>query len=143
VSAAASFPTPVSDADTQSFWEAAAARRLVVPRCAECDAWCWQPKPICSRCHADALVWTQLSGDARVLSWSALYPPLLPAFADHAPFVVLLVELLEAAGVRMLGPLVSESGAIITTAGDGLEIGDGVTLVWREQEGFVIPAWSR
>lgn len=143
MSTPAPFPAPVSDADTQSFWEAAAARRLVVPRCAECDAWCWQPKPICSRCHADALVWTQLSGDARVLSWSALYPPLLPAFADHAPFVVLLVELLEAAGVRMLGPLVSESGAITTTAGDGLEIGDAVTLVWREQEGFVIPAWSR
>ncbi len=143
MSAVSPFPVPVPDADTKSFWEAAGKRRLVVPRCAECAAWCWQPKPICPRCHADALVWTELAGDARVLSWTALYPPLLPAFAEHAPFVVLLVELVEAAGVRMVGPLVDETGAIVTTEGDNLEIGDAVTLVWREQEGLAIPAWSR
>lgn len=143
MSSVASFPVPVPDADTQPFWDAARDHRLVVPRCRECGAWSWQPKPICARCHADTLVWTELSGEARLVSWTALYPPVLPAFAEHTPFVVLLVELLapEPTGVRMLGPLVDAQGAIVTTEGEDLAIGDALALVWRNQEGYAIPAW--
>jgi uncharacterized OB-fold protein len=136
------FPLPVADADTQPFWDAAAEHRLVVPRCSECGKWIWQPKPLCPACHATEPVWTQVTGGGRVASWTVIHPPVLPAFADTVPFVILLVELDE--GVRMVGQLVDESGGLLVTDGTdvGLAMGTLVGLRWREQGGVTLPAWG-
>jgi len=138
-------PKPIADRDTQAFWDAVAKRKLVVQRCSQCDAWIWQPRPLCPRCHAADPPWVELNGDARVVSWTALHPPVLAVWADQVPFVVLLVELDGAAGVRMLGQLVDDSGALLKTNGDaeGLAIGDRLSLRWRVDEaGQKLPAWT-
>jgi len=138
-------PVPVPDADTQPFWDAAERRRLVVPRCRACRFWIWQPKPVCPRCHADSPTWEPVGGVARVVSWTVLHPPLLPAFAEHAPFAVLLVEIMfdgTATGVRMLGPLVDETGTPVRTDGRELSIGAQVVVRWRVQDDVVVPAWG-
>jgi len=136
------FPLPVADADTQPFWDAAVERRLVVPRCSGCGKWIWQPKPVCPACHTADPVWTEVTGGGRVASWTVIHPPVLPAFADTVPFVILLVELDE--GVRMVGQLVDESGALLVTDGTdvGLAMGTPVVLRWREQGGVTLPAWG-
>ena len=61
------------------------------------------------------------AGGGRVGSWTVLHPPVLPAFADLVPFVVLLVELDE--GVRMVGQLVGDDGIPLRTDGR-IPIGD-------------------
>jgi uncharacterized OB-fold protein len=136
------FPLPVADADTQPYWDAAAEHRLLVPRCSRCGKWVWQPKPVCPACHTPDPVWTEVSGAGRVASWTVIHPPVLPAFADTVPFVILLVELDE--GVRMVGQLVDESGALLVTDGAdvGLEMGRRVVVRWREQGGVTLPAWG-
>ena len=138
-------PKPVADLDTQPFWDAVAERRLVVPRCTACGAWIWQPRPLCPRCHEPGPAWVSVTGDARVASWTALHPPVLAVWADQVPFVILLVELDDAPGVRMLGQLVNEAGALLMTNGaaEGLEIGSAVVLRWRVDEaGQTLPAWT-
>jgi uncharacterized OB-fold protein len=135
-------PIPVPDGDTAEFWEASAERRLVVQCCAECVSWVWQPVPLCPFCHADALVWTEVGGAGRVASWTVIHPPVLPAYADVVPFVLLLVELDE--GPRMFGQLVDRDGVLLSTDGavEGLRIDRAVELRWRESDGFTYPAWT-
>ena len=138
-------PKPVADRDTQPFWDAVAERRLVVQRCAQCRRWIWQPRPICPTCHASELTWTQVSGDARVVSWTALHPPVLTVWQDKLPFVLLLVELSDAPGVRMIGQLVDEAGELLQTDGtaQGIDFDVPVSLRWRVDEaGQTLPGWT-
>ena len=69
-----------------------------------------------------------------VWSWVVAHPPVLPAFADKAPYNVVVVELDE--GVRMVGNLLDvtndeiHAGLAVEVAWEDVE--DGVTLAqWR------------
>jgi uncharacterized OB-fold protein len=138
-------PKPVADRDTQPFWDAVAEHRLAVQRCDSCAAWVWQPRPLCPRCHGAALSWTEVSGAGRVASWTALHPPVLTVWADRLPFVILLVELDDAPGVRIIGQLVDDAGELLRTNGEpeGIAMGLPVSLRWRVDEaGQILPAWT-
>jgi uncharacterized OB-fold protein len=138
-------PKPVADRDTQPFWDAVAEHRLVVQRCSGCGRWIWQPRPICPTCHASGPVWTDVSGAARIVSWTVLHPPVLTVWQDKLPFVILLVELDDAPGVRMIGQLVDDTGTLLQTDGvaEGLEFGSRCGLRWREDEaGQTLPTWT-
>jgi hypothetical protein len=86
-------------------------------------------------------VWTRVSGDGRVASWTVIRPPVLPAYADRIPFVVLLVELSE--GVRLVGYLVDRDGCLLRTDGaaEGIAIGTRVALRFHDQAGTALPSW--
>jgi len=136
------FPRPVPDADTQPFWQGVAREELLVQRCGACRAWIWQPRPVCPRCQMPDPPWLQVSGNACVASWIVLRPPVLPAYAEMVPFVVLLVELDQ--GVRMIGYLVDDSGCVLQTDGaaEGLSIGARVALRFHDQAGTKLPCWT-
>lgn len=141
----ASHPVPprvVPDRDTQPFWDAVSERRLLVQRCTHCGLWIWQPKPVCPRCRADDPVWTPVGGGASLVSWTVVHPPVLPVWADAVPFVIVLVELDDAPGVRMVGQLVDASGARIQ-GDDGIGFGTPLALAWQVDEaGQTLPAWT-
>ena len=63
---------------------------------------------MCSSCQTPGPVWTTVSGDGEVASWTVMRPPTLPAYASMVPFVVLLVTLDQ--GIRLLGYLVDDAG---------------------------------
>ena len=136
------FPVPVPDGDTQSFWDGVQAGELRIQRCARCNAWLWQPRPICSSCQTPGPVWNRVSGDGTIASWVVMRPPTLPAYADKTPFVVLLVELVE--GVRLLGYLVDGAGNLIQTDGSAerVAIGRKVALRFHDQAGTLLPCWT-
>jgi uncharacterized OB-fold protein len=136
------FPVPVSDADTATYWEGVADGELRVQRCVACNRWVWQPRPICPGCRAVAPAWQQVSGEGSVASWIVLRPPVLPAYADMAPFVVLLVELDE--GVRMVGYLVDDAGMVLRTDGarEEVAIGSRVALRFHDQAGTKLACWT-
>lgn len=138
-------PKPIADRDTQPFWDAVAEHKLVVPRCTSCERWIWQPRPLCPYCHAADPAWHEVSGSARVVSWTALHPPVLTVWADKLPFVILLVELDDAPGVRMIGQLVDDEGELLKTNGEpeGLAMRMPLSLRWRVDEaGQTLPAWT-
>lgn len=133
-------PKPVVDADTAPFWDAVSERRLVVQRCGSCAKWIWQPRPVCHVCRTPDPVWTEVSGDGEVTSWTVLHPPVLPVWAEAVPMTVLLVTLDE--GVRMLGQLVDDAGQLVKGEA-GVDFGRRVALRWRTDEaGQTLPAWT-
>ena len=136
------FPIPVPDADTQPFWDACARGELLIQRCGACGKWLWQPRPICSSCQKPDPVWTRVSGDGVVASWTVMRPPTLPAYADRVPFVILLVELAE--GVRLIGYLVDDAGRMLKTDGvaEKVTIGARVALRFHDQAGTPLPCWT-
>ena len=139
---ATAFPVPLPDADTQPFWQGCERGELLIQRCANCKKWLWQPRPICSACQTPGPVWTRVSGDGFVASWTVLRPPSLPAFAEKLPYVVLLVELDE--GVRLLGFLVDDAGGWLQTDGEaeGIRMGTRVSLRFCDQVGTILPSWT-
>lgn len=134
-------PVPFADADTATFWEEARRERLVAPRCRACGRWIWQPRPLCPTCRGEELEWAELAGRGRVASWTVLRPPVLPAWQDLVPFVVLVVELDE--GIRMVGRLVDEAGGLLQSDGDGLglRLGARVAVRWTSEGDYVLPNW--
>ena len=144
-------PTPVTTSRCRSSESMRASHGRAPPsptgnsRPSACRAWIWQPRPLCPACHAPDPSWVELNGDARVVSWTALHPPVLGVWAEQVPFVVLLVELDGAPGVRMLGQFVDDAGALLKTNGDAesLAIGSRVALRWRVDEADqTLPAWT-
>ena len=56
-----------------------------------------------------------MSGRATVWSYVVTHPPLLPAYTDLAPYVVVVVALDEDPTLRMVGNVVAAEGAAINS----------------------------
>lgn len=124
-------PVPDPDPASAPFWDACARHELVIQTCASCGAKRHPPRPMCPRCNAFEHSFDPASGRARVWSWVVAHPPVLPAFADDAPYTVAVVELNE--GVRMIGRLFA----------DHIEEGMAVTVDWEDvEDGVALACWK-
>ena len=103
------------------FWEAAAAGKLVLPRCRKCGTVIWYPRSFCPDCHADDIEWFDAAGTGTVYTYTVSHRGMGP-WADHAPYVIAYVELDE--GPRILTNIVgAEPGSV--------RIGDRVRAVFE------------
>lgn len=129
---------PVTDADGAPFWRYAARGELRVQGCADCGALRFPPRPCCPHCRSFAHAWHRTTGRGRIWSWVVAHPPLLPGYADLAPYPVVLVELAEAPRIRLVGNLVTHPGAPInSSAADRIRIGARVRAVFHDG----MPQW--
>jgi uncharacterized OB-fold protein len=81
-----------------------------------------------------------VSGQGRVWSYVVPHPPLLPDYAERAPYNVILVELADAPRIRLVGNLVSEAGAPLDSLDpDRVRIGARVRVVFDPVTG--LPQW--
>ncbi len=92
-------PHPVPDAETRRFWDAIAAGRLEIQRCAACQRHVFYPRSVCPHCGRGPLQWVPASGRAAVHSFTVVHRT-APEFSAEVPFVVALVDLEE--GPRMM-----------------------------------------
>ncbi|MEU5532863.1 OB-fold domain-containing protein [Streptomyces sp. NPDC020362] len=102
---------PVIDTDGAPFWEYAARGELRVQACADCGETRFPPRPCCPHCQSFASEWRPVPGRGRVWSYVVPHPPLLPDYAEQAPYNVVVVELEELPRIRLVGNLVSRAGA--------------------------------
>ena len=134
MSAAFPHPEPASAYEAQ-FWAALGAGELRLQRCAECGAFRHPPRPVCAHCGAVADVWVASSGAGEVWSYTVIYPPTLPAFADRTPYGAVVVRLDE--GVFFVSNLVDCSV-------DELAVGVRVELaLTRIDDELVLPLFRR
>ena len=98
-------PLPRPDDATAPYWEACRAGELRMQRCRVCGHLRFPPRPMCPRCQSLDSHWVPVSGRGTVYSFVICHAPLLPAFEDLAPLVVLLVELAESPDLRIVGNL--------------------------------------
>ncbi|UUU33145.1 OB-fold domain-containing protein [Streptomyces sp. CA-210063] len=131
--------TPVVDVDGAPFWEYAARGELRVQACADCGELRFPPRPCCPHCRSFATEWRRVSGRGRVWSYVLPHPPLLPDYAEQAPYNVVLVELADAPRIRLVGNLVSEPDARLDSVPvERIRIGARVQVVFTSTG---LPQW--
>ena len=126
------------------FWEGTVAGELRVQACGECGRWRMPPRPMCPVCQSLETVWRPTSGEGHIWSYVRPHPPLLPAYAELAPYNVAVVSLAEDPAIRFVGNLVTEASAPLNSLSEGhVAIGMEVRVVFpAPQEGVVLPRWS-
>ena len=124
---------PVTDADGAPFWQYAAHGELRVQTCADCGEARFPPRPCCPHCQSFANEWRRVSGRGRVWSYVVPHPPLLPEYAEQAPYPVVVVELEDAPRIRLVGNLVERAGAGLDSVDpERVRIGARVHVVFAD-----------
>jgi len=101
---APSRPVPTPYQDTQAYWDAAKAQRLIIQRCTDCGEPQFYPRGVCKHCLGSKLEWFDASGRGKVHSFTICHRAPHPGFAGRLPFVLALVDLED--GVRMMTNIV-------------------------------------
>lgn len=136
-------PDP-EDPDNAPFWSAAADGELRVQRCSDCGRRRMPPRPMCPGCRSLASGWERLSGRGTIWSFVVPHPPLLPAYAEVAPYNVILVALDEDSTLRLVGNLVTgPEGSIGEIDPSTIEIGEAVRVVFAPVGDVFLPRWVR
>jgi uncharacterized OB-fold protein len=115
-------PSPLADAITLPWWQAAAEHRLVVQRCTSCGH-TRMPAPLCPECRSVNSEWQQVSGRGEVYTFTIVHRPI--AAGQPLPTVVAVIALEGAGGVRMHSNLVGVDPSAV-------EIGMPVEVVWED-----------
>jgi uncharacterized OB-fold protein len=130
-------PVPRADGLDAPYWAATREERIVAQRCAHCLRFQWPAEFICHRCLARELTFEPVTGRGVVYSWERIWHATLPALRQVTPYVVLLVELPDADGIRMIGNLTDRTADV--------EIGQPVQPVFEHHSGahpFTLVQWS-
>jgi uncharacterized OB-fold protein len=130
--------------DGAPFWAACAAGELRIQACAACGRRRMPPRPMCPWCRSTDAQWELMSGRARVWSFVVAHPPLLPAYAEQAPYNVVVVELDDDPSIRLVGNVVASAGAGLDSVDPSeLAIGQPLRVVFSLVADDVwLPQWT-
>lgn len=137
------FLLPALDDDSTTFWEGCAEGELRVQRCTSCGHRQFPPRQMCPQCQSFELDHVAVSGRGTVWSFAVPHPPLLPAYAEFAPYAVAVIELDEDPALRMVGNLVTGPGEPIDSVDPStVEIGQAVEVVFTPMDDEIsLPHW--
>ena len=133
----------VDDEVTAPFWAGAREGRLLVQHCGACGTPRFPPRLFCGRCRSGRIDWRPSAGRGRIWSWIIAHGPTLPAFADRVPYPVVVVELDDMPGIRLVGNLVAAAGAAINSVpADRIAIAMPVSVSFESiADGVLLPMW--
>ena len=117
------FPYPIPEFGTEPYWAAANVGELRVQRCLDCRRLCWEPAPLCLDCQSQKHEWALLSGRGHLTTWTEITHPVHPAAFAKVPYLVVEVELVEQAGLKMISNLIDTTAAQV-------EIGAAVSVTF-------------
>ena len=127
-------PLPQSDPDTAFFWEGTRERRLRILRCRSCGTYLHPPRSVCRACGGVDLAGDEVSGRGTVHSFTVTHFP-LPGF--DPPFAVVLVELEEQQGLRLVSN-------VVDVPPEDIEIGMPVEVTFEDvAEDVTLPLFRR
>ena len=112
-------PAPPTSPEIQPFWDAAAAGRLVIKRCAACGEVHYYPRALCPFCDSDRTEWMDASGRGTIYSFSVMR-------RVPQPYALAYVTLAE--GVTMMTN-------IVDCDFDAIRIGQAVDVVFKPTDG--------
>lgn len=139
------FLLPAVDEDSGPFWDATLRGELRIQACAKCGRLRFPPRPMCPWCRSLDATWERMSGRGTIWSFVVPHPPLLPAYANLAPYNVIVVALDEDPTIRLVGNLVaSPDGPINEVDPHSIVIGEPVQAVFPViAEHLALPRWVR
>lgn len=133
---------PTIDTDGAPFWEYAAQGEFRIQACTACGELRFPPRPCCPHCQSFEAEWQRMSGRGRIWSYVRPHPPLLPAYAEQAPYNAIIVELADAPRIRLVGNLVAAPDAPLNSVDpDRLRIGAKVQVAFTDVGGIAMPRW--
>lgn len=121
-------PGPLASGIDRPYFQALLEHRLVIPRCSSCGAWQWPPEVLCHECRSFVMTWQEVAAEGEVFSWTRVWHPAREGLESAVPYVVVVVELDGAPGVRLIGNLMGERMQPVT-------IGQPVTGVFEDHGG--------
>ena len=134
----------LDDESAAPFWAGTARGELLVQTCAQCGRTRMPPRPMCPSCRSLEHTWVTSSGRGTIWSFAVPHPPLLPAFAELAPYNVIIVALDEDPWIRFVGNLVASAGGPINEIDPAtITIGEPVTVAFAQVDDVTLPRWTR
>ena len=104
-------PLPLPTHVTRPFWDALREHKVRLQRCNDCQRLIHYPRSRCPHCLGENLGWQDLSGAAKLYTYTIARRPTAPQFQDEVPQMIAVVELDE--GPRLTTTLVNvDEGAI-------------------------------
>jgi len=110
--------SPIVNAETKAFWDAARQNRFLIPVCTGCGKAHWYPRAICPFCAGDKIAWREASGRGTIYTYSVMR-------RVKEPYAIAHVTLAE-------GPTMLTN--IVDCDFDKLYIGQPVAVVFQETE---------
>jgi uncharacterized protein len=110
---------PQPNAETEAFWKAAEAGKLMVGRCNACGKVHYYPRAICPFCFSDRTELQEASGSGTIYSYSVMR-------RAPVPYAIAYVTLSE-------GPTMMTN--IVDCDLDAIRIGQPVRLVFKPSDG--------
>lgn len=124
------YPLPRPNAQTQAYWDGAAAGELRYQRCAACGHVQLIPRSLCEQCQSKQLEWLVSARNGQVLTFTTVYRAPLPAFKAMVPYVIAIVDMDE--GFRVMANA-------LQPCGERMEIGTRVQIGFQVVEGMALP----
>jgi uncharacterized OB-fold protein len=132
-------PVPLPSGIDAPFFEALLEQRLVVPRCSACGSWQWPSEVLCHRCRSFAMTWEEVPPLGTIFSWTRVWHPAREGLEAAVPYVVLVVALDAAPGIRLVGNLLGERTQPVA-------IGEAVTGAFEDHDGsprYTLLQWQK
>ena len=127
---------PMTNRDSQFFWDGTAAGELRIQRCNACGALRFPPGPACQSCDAYDRGHQVAAGTGTVFSYVVHRHPPVPG--KELPIVIALIDLDE--GVRMVGEVTD----VPPDGGGAVEIGMRLRVDFdRVDDELTLPLWRR
>ena len=134
----------LDDETSAPFWAGTARGELLVQTCASCGARRMPPRPMCPVCRSLDDEWVVMSGAGTIWSFAVPHPPLLPAYAELAPYNVIVVALDEDPAIRFVGNLLARADGPINEIDPAtITIGEPVRVTYQQVEDITLPRWLR
>jgi uncharacterized OB-fold protein len=75
--------------------------------CLDCGSFHWYPASSCPFCGGDRIDWKRLSGRGTLYSYTVVHHAFSPLMKDRIPYIVGLIDLPDAPGVRLVTDLIN------------------------------------
>jgi uncharacterized OB-fold protein len=138
------------DQENLEFYSFCGQGELRLQQCTSCDLKRYPPTTACPWCANPDSTWEPVAGKGTLYSYGEVHHAIQPAFREHSPYLLLLVELDEQKdhpapydGLRFTGNLATADGALAPEELVGqVGIGSRLRVVFKSVgEGIALPLW--
>lgn len=125
---------PRPTVETQTYWDFCQQEMLMIQQCKDCEHVQFYPRLMCTKCSSREVGWIEASGFAKVLTYTTVHRPILPAYKKESPYVLAVVQLEE-------GPTMMTN--IVNCSHDELKCGMNVKVTFQHwSEEFLVPVFE-
>jgi uncharacterized protein len=139
------------DVENLAYFKHCAAHVFHLQKCAACGLLRYPPATACPWCASPKSQWLAVEGRGAVHSYTEVHHAIQPAFKNHTPYLILLVDLdtqkgkpSENEALRVVGNLVTQDGKLAPSdMVRRVGIGTRVRMVFADvAEGISLPHWT-